>query len=215
MTELAVPLDEIRQEVVAQSPGFIEGDRAVCRVEECPMGNLIADAMLARVADQGIDVALMNSGGIRASIDEGEVTKGDVLTVLPFQNTLSTFRMTGEGLMAALENSVSQVEEVQGRFLQVAGMRYEWDAAAAPGARVVSAEVADGAGGFAPLDPAATYGVVSNNFVRGGGDGFAMFASDATDVYDFGPDVADVLSEYMAGEGIEQPAPEGRITRVN
>ena len=215
VSELAMPLDEIRNEVVAQSAGFIEGDRAVCRVEECTMGNLIADAMLERTRDQGIDVAVMNSGGIRASIEEGEVTKGDVLTVLPFQNTLSTFQMTGAGLMEALENSVSQVEEVQGRFLQVAGMRYTWDAAAEPGSRIVSAEIADGEGGYAPLDPEATYGVVSNNFVRGGGDGFSMFASDATDVYDFGPDLADVLSEYMAGDGMTVPEVEGRITRTN
>ena len=59
------------------------------------MGNLVADAMLARVKDQGVDVALANSGGLRASIDAGEVTMGEVLTVLPFQNTLSTFQITG------------------------------------------------------------------------------------------------------------------------
>src|SRR5690606_32696405 len=88
IAEMAVPLDEIRNEVVAETAEAIEGSRDVCRVMECSMGNLIADAMLDRVKDQGIQVGIANSGGIRASIDAGEVTMGEVLTVLPFQNTL-------------------------------------------------------------------------------------------------------------------------------
>ena len=207
IAELAAPLDEIRSEVVAQSGGFIEGDRSVCRVEECPMGNLVADAMLDRVADQGIDIAFANSGGIRSSIDEGEVTMGEVMTVLPFQNTLSTFTTSGENLLAALENGVSQVEEVAGRFPQVAGMTFTWNPNAEPGSRIVSATV-----GGAALDPAATYGVVTNNYVRGGGDGYKMFV-DAPDAYDFGPDLADVLAEYMAAQGSSMPMVEGRITK--
>ena len=59
------------------SAAAIEGDRSVCRVQECEMGNLVADAMLARVADQGVQIAIANSGGLRASIDAGEVTMGE------------------------------------------------------------------------------------------------------------------------------------------
>ncbi len=78
--------------------------------------------MLDRVKDQGIDIAITNGGGLRAAIDAGEVTMGEVLTVLPFQNTLATFRLKGERIVQALENGVSQVEEGAGRFPQVAGM---------------------------------------------------------------------------------------------
>jgi len=209
VTELAGPLDEIRNKVVAAAAGPIEGDRAVCRVEECPMGNLIADAMLARVKDQGIQIAFANSGGIRASIDGGEVTMGEVMTVLPFQNTLSTFQTKGQTIIDALENGVSQVEEVKGRFPQVAGMTFTWDSAVAPNeGRIVEVMV-----GGAPIDPNATYGVVTNNFVRNGGDGFKMFVSDAIDPYDFGPDLADVVAEYMAEVGPVNPQLEGRITK--
>ena len=91
IAEAAAPLEEIRQKVVASAAAAIDGDRGNCRARECEMGNLIADAMLDRVADQGIQIAIQNGGGIRASIDAGEVTMGEVLTVLPFQNTLSTF----------------------------------------------------------------------------------------------------------------------------
>lgn len=205
IAELAEPLEEIRNRVVAETSGVLTGDRAVCRQMECDMGNLIADAMLDRVADQGIDIALQNSGGIRADIDAGEVTMGEVLTVLPFQNTLSTFEITGEVLLAALENGVSQHEDGAGRFLQVAGMTFTVDLSMEPGSRISDVMV-----GGAPLDLAATYGAVSNNYVRNGGDGFSMFR-DAANAYDFGPDLADVTAEYMAANGTYEPYTDGRI----
>lgn len=206
IAQMAAPLDEIRNTVVAELAAPLEGDRAVCRVQECSMGNMIADAMLARVADQGITVALQNSGGVRASIDAGEVTMGEVLTVLPFQNTLSTFEINGAVLLEALENSASQIEEVSGRFLQVAGMTFTIDQGAEAGARVSEVMIAG-----APLEMDKFYGVVSNDFVRNGGDGFAMFEG-AANAYDFGPDVADVAAAYLAANGPYQPVVGGRIT---
>jgi len=206
IAEMAKPLEEIRNKVVAQTAEPIGGDRAVCRAQECSMGNLIADAMLARVADQGVEIALQNSGGIRASIDAGEVTMGNVLTVLPFQNTLSTFEVTGAVLMEALENSASQIEEGAGRFLQVAGMSYAVDAASAAGSRISDVMV-----GGAPLEMDKVYRVVSNDYVRNGGDGFAMFKT-AANAYDFGPDLADVMAEFIASNAPYKPYTDGRIT---
>lgn len=208
ISELAQPLDEIRNQVVAESAAAIEGDRSVCRAQECEMGNLVADAMLDRVADQGIDVAIANSGGLRASIDAGEVTMGEVLTVLPFQNTLSTFQITGATLKEALENGVSQIEDGAGRFPQVAGMTFTFDPSAEPGSRIAEVMV-DGE----PLDPEATYGAVSNNYVRNGGDGYSMFV-DAENAYDYGPDLADVTAEYLAENSPYEPYTDGRITEA-
>ncbi|WP_170572654.1 bifunctional metallophosphatase/5'-nucleotidase [Ruegeria atlantica] len=211
IAELAVPLEEIRNKVVASAADAIEGDRSVCRVQECEMGNLVADAMLARVADQGVQIAIANSGGLRASIDPGDVTMGEVLTVLPFQNTLSTFEISGQGVIDALENGVSQVEDVKGRFPQVAGLTFTWDPSAAPNeGRVTEVMVADG-DGFVPIDPAATYLVVTNNYVRNGGDGYSMFEGDDKNAYDFGPDLADVTAEYLAENAPYQPYLDGRI----
>lgn len=206
ITEAAAPLEEIRNKVVAESAEAIDGDRNSCRAGECQMGNLVADAMLARVKDQGIQIAIQNGGGVRASIDAGEVTMGEVLTVLPFQNTLSTFQVTGATIVEALENGVSQIEEGAGRFPQVSGLSFKFDAAAEPGKRVSDVMVGD-----APIDPAATYGVVSNNYVRNGGDGFKMFV-DAENAYDFGPDLADVVAEYIAAQGPYKPYTDGRIS---
>lgn len=212
VAELAGPIDEMKTEVVAQSASPIEGDRSICRVQECPMGNLVADAMLARVKDQGVQIAIQNSGGVRASIDAGDVTMGEVLTVLPFQNTLSTFQVSGQTIIDALENGVSQVEEVKGRFPQVAGLKYTWDSSVAPNEGRIVEVLVDEGGSYVPIDPAKMYGVVSNNYVRGGGDGYKMFRS-AENAYDYGPDLADVMAEFMAEAGGYKPYTDGRITK--
>ncbi|MFP7570147.1 bifunctional metallophosphatase/5'-nucleotidase [Marivita sp. S2033] len=208
IAEAAKPLDEIRNNVVASTAEVIDGNRDVCRVMECTMGNLVADASLERVRDQGIDIAIVNSGGLRASIDAGDVTMGEVLTVLPFNNTLSTFQITGETLKAALENGVSQVEEVAGRFPQVAGMTYTADLTKEPGSRITDVTV-----GGEPLEMDKVYGAVSNNYVRNGGDGYSMFV-EAQNAYDFGPDLADVTAEFLAENAPYQPYTDGRITIV-
>lgn len=212
IAELAVPLAEIRSRVVADTVTAIDGRRDNCRAVECRMGNLVAEAMLARVADQGVTIALANGGGLRASIDAGPVTMGEVLTVLLFQNTLATFEVDGAGIVAALENGVSQVEDGAGRFLQVAGLTYAFDPALPAGARVSDVMVLVGGDARAPIDPAGVYLAVTNNYVRKGGDGSASFRT-AAKAHDFGSDLADVVAEYMAGAGPCTPFTDGRITR--
>ena len=206
IAEMGAPIEALKKKVVAETAVEIVGAREECRARECAMGNLIADAMLDRVKDQGIEVAIQNGGGIRASIDAGEVTMGEVLTVLPFQNTLSTFQVTGATIVAALENGVSQIEDGAGRFPQVAGMSYAFDVAQEPGNRVSDVMV-----GGAPIEMDKVYGVVSNNYVRNGGDGYKMFV-DAMNAYDFGPDLADVTAEFIAANGPYTPYTDGRIT---
>ncbi|MBD3764504.1 MAG: 5'-nucleotidase C-terminal domain-containing protein [Rhodobacterales bacterium] len=209
--ELAGPIEELKTRVVAETTADIDGSRDTCRQMECAMGNLVAEAMLDRVRDQGITVAIQNGGGLRTSIDAGPVTMGEVLSVLPFQNTLSTFEATGAQILAALENGVSQVEEGAGRFPQVAGLKFTFDPAQPAGSRVSDVMVNEG-GTWVPLDPARSYGAVTNNYVRNGGDGYRMFR-DAARAYDFGPDLADVTAAYLAKVGPYAPALDGRITR--
>ena len=135
--ELKAPIEALKSKVVGSSEGPIEGDRKVCRVKECSMGNLVADATLARVKDQGVTIAFANSGGLRSSIDAGDVSMGEVLTVLPFQNTVATFQLKGEDIRAALENGVSQIDDGAGRFMQVSGLKYSFDRSKPAGGRVV------------------------------------------------------------------------------
>lgn len=212
VAEMAAPIRDLREKVVAETARPIGGDREICRARECEMGSLVADAMLDRVKDQGISMAIINGGGLRASIDQGPITMGEVYTVLPFQNTVATFLLNGADVVAALENGASQMEEGAGRFAQVAGLKYTVDPAAEPGSRISDVMVMRD-GDWAPIDPQAEYGVVSNNYMRTGGDGYDIFASSARDAYDFGPDLAEVLAEYLAAQGPDYaPEVDGRIT---
>ncbi|SFJ53655.1 5'-nucleotidase [Phyllobacterium sp. CL33Tsu] len=209
--ELAQPIEELKSRKVGESTGVIEAAREVCRARECSMGNLVADAMLDRVKSQGVTIAIINGGGLRASIDAGDVTMGEVLTVLPFQNTLATFQLRGSDVVAALENGVSQIDQGAGRFPQVAGLKYTFDISKPVGSRISDIAVMQG-DSFRPLDPGATYGVVSNNYMRAGGDGYKIFSTNAVNAYDYGPGLELVLADYLGQHVPYKPYTDGRIT---
>ncbi|MEM9105442.1 MAG: 5'-nucleotidase C-terminal domain-containing protein, partial [Pseudomonadota bacterium] len=211
--ELAEPIAEQMNQVIASAAAFIDGDRKSCRTGECEMGNLVTDAMLDRVSGQGISIAIQNGGGLRASIEKGDITTGAVLTVLPFQNTLSTFKLKGSDVVVALENGVSQVEEVAGRFPQVAGLKYSFDLSLPPGSRTSDVMV-DNNGTYEDIDLNAMYGVVSNNFMRAGGDGYRVFATEGQDAYDYGPGLEEVVAAYLTQKSPYQPFVGDRITQV-
>jgi len=211
VTELGRPLEELKAKVVGTSDAIIDGDRKSCRAVECSMGNLVADATLDRTAAQGITIAIANGGGLRASIDAGDVTMGEVLTVLPFQNTVATFQAKGADIVAALENGVSQVDEGAGRFPQVAGLKFSFDRSKPVGSRVSAVMVKEG-DAYVPIDSDKIYGVVTNNYVRGGGDGFKVFATKAINAYDFGPNLEQVVADYVGAHSPYKPYTDGRIT---
>jgi 5'-nucleotidase/UDP-sugar diphosphatase len=210
VARLAAPLEEIAREVVGAAEAAL--GNGTCRQAECALGNLIADIMLWRTASEGSEIAFANGGGIRAGLPAGAVTRGDVLQVMPFGNTLATFKLTGADLLKVLEQSVARPGA--GGFLQVAGMRFRWDPARAEGSRVVSAEVRGADGAYAPLDPARVYRLVSNNFLRRGGDGYAVLRDSAIEAYDFGPVLADAAVDYLASHSPIAPRAEGRIQRT-
>ncbi len=208
---LAGPIEELRNTPVATLAADIDGSRESCRAMECEMGNTVADAMVARVESAGVTIALANGGGLRASLDAGTVTLGDVLTVLPFQNTLYTMDLPGSAIVAALEHGVNGVEEGAGRFPQVAGLRFNLDLGVAPDAGRVSDVQVRTADGFAPIDPDAMYTIVTNNFMARGGDGYAMLPAEGQNGYDTAIDLADALAEYLAGRSDFAPVIDGRI----
>ncbi len=209
VAELAVPLEAVRKRVIGASAQDIT--QANCRKEECLMGNLVADAILDATKNVGVQIVLQNGGGLRAAMGQGEVTMGAVLTVLPFQNAISTLAIKGADLVAALENGVSQVEQNGGRYAQVAGMRYVWDPASPAGKRIVAVEIRQPDGSFRPVDPAATYKMATNEFVRQGGDGYTVLRDKAIDPYDFGPGLEDTVAQYIAAKSPVRVTLDGRI----
>ena len=213
VAELAAPIEELKKKPVGDAVAAIDGDRDSCRLGECSMGNLVADAMLDRVKGQGVTIAVQNGGGLRASIDGGQITMGEVLEVLPFQNALSTFELKGSDVVAALESGVSQVEEIKGRFPQVAGLRFAWDETVEPlKGRIKQVQVMKD-GEWADIDPEATYKLVSNDFMRGGGDGYAVFKDNGMNAYDYGPGLEQVVADYIAANSPYKPYTDGRILK--
>ncbi|MCE1255643.1 MAG: 5'-nucleotidase C-terminal domain-containing protein [Anaerolineae bacterium] len=209
--QLKGPIAQLTQKEVGESGVFLEGERTVCRVQECSMGNLITDAMRA---ETGAQVALENGGGIRASIKAGKVTLGDVLTVLPFGNLVSTVKLKGSDLQAVLENGVSRVDssEGTGRFLQVSGLRFEYDPSQAAGSRITRVEVSDADGKFQPLDAQATYSLAVNDFMLGGGDDYKVLQEKGLDAYAFGRPLDQVVADYIKTNSPVKTQVEGRIT---
>ena len=213
VAELAGPIEELKQKEIGATAEAVDGSRETCRAMECTMGNLVADAMVERLSDQGITIAIQNGGGLRASIDAGTVTMGEVLTVLPFQNTLASFQLKGSDVVAALENGVSQVEEAAGRFPQVSGLKYTADLTKPAGSRITSVEVKEG-DAFVAIDPNKVYGVATNNYMRSGGDGYKVFATGGQNAYDFGPGLEAVLADYISKNSPYKPYTDGRITVI-
>ena len=210
--ELGAPIEELKNKEVSEATKAIDGSRENCRARECEMGNLVSDAILDRVKGQGVEIVVQNGGGLRASIDQGAVTMGEVLTVLPFQNTLATFQISGKDIVASLEAGVSEIEEAKGKFPQVAGLRYAFDTSVAPNAgRIKSVEVMEG-DAWKPIDPAKVYTVATNNFVRQGGDGYKIFAENAQNAYDYGPSLEQVVADYLTANRPYAPKLDGRIT---
>jgi len=211
--ELGAPIEALKAKDVGETTAAVDGSRETCRQRECEMGNLVSDAVLDRTKDQGVTIVFSNGGGLRASIDQGKVTMGEVLTVLPFQNTVATFKLDGKDIVAALENGVSQLEDGAGRFAQVAGLKYAFDRSKPAGSRVSDVQVMDG-GVWKPIDEGKDYIVATNNYVRQGGDGYKIFADKAKDAYDYGPGLEQVVADYLGKNSPYTPKIEGRITEV-
>ncbi len=200
-------LDSALNVAIGKTETALDSRRNVVRGEESTMGDLIADAMRLST---GADVALMNGGGIRAdrTYDAGTtLTRRDILTELPFGNTIAVTEIPGSQLLAALENGVSQVEKGAGRFPQVSGMTLVYDAKAEAGKRVSEVMV-----GGAALEADKLYKVAVNDYMLGGGDGYAALGGGKL-INDTGAGalVANVVMDFVEKAGTVKPSVEGRI----
>ena len=231
------PIDKAYGEKFAVSKVELNGAKAPNgnRDSETNLGDLITDAMLWKIrSDATIKVpvenvvAITNGGGIRATVKAGDVTKKDINTVLPFGNTLAVVYVTGAELLEALEASTYCTPKSLGGFPQAAGVTFtvktyeEYDANPDPypkstyyGPKSIQRVTIDNVNGK-KFDLTATYAVVTNNFVAGGGDTYYAFAA-ATDQFDTGLPLDEGVMEYITKElkgviGESYAEPAGRIT---
>lgn len=210
-------LEVLKKQVIGKASVVLDGERSNVRAKETNLGNFIADGMLAKAkALKNADVAIMNGGGIRASIDEGDITMGELRTVMPFGNTLFVLDVTGQALKDGLENGVggAKLTDLPGKFPQVAGLRFKWDPNQPAGSKVYDVEIKSGSG-YTPINLTATYRLATNSFVANGGDGYASFAKAIADgAYheDLGyPDYEIFMEHVSTLGGTIAPTVEGRI----
>ncbi len=200
-------LDAKMEEVVGTTKVDLDGERGTARRKESNLANVIADSL---VEITGADVALLNGGGVRASIQEGNITLKDVYTVLPFDNAVVLLEMEGKTLKAALEHGVSQYPSAAGSFLQVSGISYTFDANKEVGERIVDIKVKG-----KDLEMDKKYKVAANDFLSGGGDKFTMLKDDAELLQKTKFYLRDSFKEYLLNHKTIEPKTEGRIIILN
>ncbi|RDW66488.1 hypothetical protein BP6252_10123 [Coleophoma cylindrospora] len=207
------PFEEFAAQVVGES--LVELDQTTCQLQECLLGDFMADAMLSYRLNQSntADCAIINAGGIRATIDVGPITRGEVLSSFPFGNAIVEITLTGQDVWDAVEGSLSKVNPVNGNKVTSSvqlskQIRVVYNPSNAVGSMISSIDIgAD----LTPIDLAATYNIVTLDFLAGGGDNIFQKTSDfvALDTQD------EVLTRY-----IEQMSPvdivlDGRIAVAN
>ena len=203
IAETTAPIEEMQEEVIGFTTVALDGVRENVRAGETNLGNLITDAMIAA---SGADVALTNGGGIRASIDEGDITLGEVLEAFPFTNVLTNIEVTGADLMAALEHGVKDYPAAAGHFPHVSGMSYTFDPNQEVGSRITELMIGD-----EPVDLEATYMLVTNDFLAAGGDGYEMFGGE---ILAYSGLLSEVLETYLRANPEISPQVEGRIVAL-
>ncbi|HLA97814.1 MAG TPA: 5'-nucleotidase C-terminal domain-containing protein, partial [Anaerolineales bacterium] len=236
INELNAQLAPILGTVIGSSTKFIpradQCGNGAGRTCESLVGNVTTDAMRLKYSSIGVQFAITNSGGLRADLtcpttDNPSdfcppytpspylVTRGQVLAVLPFGNVVVTLDVNGAELKTMLENGVSRMPAVDGRFPQVSGLCFTYDIAAPAGSRVTSAVMTDALGNCTAtavdLTAATMYRIAENDFMASGGDGYPFFTPRMTT-----QDIMDqVLADYIAANSPVAPfvlaAPNGRI----
>lgn len=204
-------LSKVLDVVLGRTTEPLDSRTAIVRSGEAAIGNLVADAMRAAA---GAEIALTNAGAIRGNETYpagAELRRRDILSELPFGNSIVVVEATGAELAAMLEHGFSTVGEPSGRFPQVSGLRVAYSGRASPGRRLRSVEIGD-----KPVEPERRYRLAANNFMLAGGDGYSMLAEGrvvvgATD----GKLVATEVMDYVQTRKVVSPRVEGRIVALD
>jgi 2',3'-cyclic-nucleotide 2'-phosphodiesterase (5'-nucleotidase family) len=205
------PFEKFAAEVLGKSE--VELDQSTCQKGECLLGDFMSDAMLAyrKNNTQDVDFAIINAGGVRATIDEGDITRGEVLTSFPFGNAIVQIALTGKQIWEALEGIVTGVSVTNGKpvtsFFQISkGIKVEYNPKAGNGTRLVSVTIGD-----KPLSNSTTYQVVTLDFIAGGGDNFFTPTTDfiTLDTQD------EVLTSYIQSQSPVKIELDKRIEAVD
>ena len=217
LVELTKPLDELKKQIIGQTLIELDGRRSIVRNQESNLGNMVADATLWATSRDRTQIALVNGGGMRASIPAGDVSIAQVMEALPYGNRLVQLDLKGSELVAALENGVSAIdpdpEKSAGRFLQVAGLKFTADLSKPVGSRVTEVMIGTPVSGYAAVDSSATYRVVTLDYMVAGGDGYGMLVKGQNIRGGDVPEEQAVI-DYIRTHSPVGPQVEGRIAVI-
>ena len=210
-------------EVVSNSPVELNGDRENVRVRETNLGNVVADS-LYQYGQTGFshptDIAVTNGGGLRETIAKGKpITKGNVIAVLPFGNTITQIQVTGQQVLDMFEKSLGSILQVDkagktvldengqpllepsGGFLQVSGVKVYYDTNLPSGKRILAVQVKNRTTGlYDRLDLAKIYYLTTNDFLAAGGDGYTMLGGAREE----GPSMDAAFEDYLKTADLTQ-----------
>ena len=210
-------------EVVSNSPVELNGDRENVRVRETNLGNVVADS-LYQYGQTGFshptDIAVTNGGGLRETIAKGKpITKGNVIAVLPFGNTITQIQVTGQQVLDMFEKSLGSILQVDkagktvldengqpllepsGGFLQVSGVKVYYDTNLPSGKRILAVQIKNRATGlYEKLDLEKVYYLATNDFLAAGGDGYTMLGGAREE----GPSMDAAFEDYLKTADLTQ-----------
>lgn len=194
--------DKILQTKVGSTNVHLDGERADVRTRETNLGNLLTDAM---IYETGADVAITNGGGIRSSIDKGDITKGDIIKVLPFGNYIETKELTGSQIKKVLEHGVKDYGNPAGSFAHISGVKVVVDPKKEVGNRIIDITIDN-----KKIDLNKKYTVATNDFMAVGGDDYPVF-KDAKSLKTYSG-LDEVLIKYIEKIGMVDSKVDKRIT---
>lgn len=190
--------------VVAHSDRALTGEREIIRRQESEIGNLCADALRWK---SGADFTVINCGGIRTGLPAGDITRGEIMEIAPFGNTLKKAEIDGKTVRAMLEHSVFGYPATFGGFLAVSGLTFSFDPSQPVGQRVQEIFI-----NGESLDENKIYTMATLDFTLMGGDDYTMLKdlkiigeSETVDV---------ILTEYLNENGTKN-IELGRIKNLN
>lgn len=186
----------------------LDARQSTNRSRETNLGDFLADAYRAAT---GADVAIVNGGTIRSNTvyGPGQITRRDVMSILPFENPVLKLEVGGATLRAALEHGLGRAEQLEsGEFPQISGIRLVFDDTLPPGKRLIAASVGD-----KPLDDAGRYTLAVNSYLAGGGDGYAMLRGQREIVGAEAADIEPVVALRAFAAGPVSPEVDGRLVR--
>ncbi|EDV25256.1 uncharacterized protein TRIADDRAFT_57018 [Trichoplax adhaerens] len=231
VTEYKKQVTSETQKEIGKTYVFLDGQRSTVRLRESNLGNLITDAMVHQYLKNptsaswtDVGIAVMNGGGIRSPIDPtrppGAVTVGDILTVLPFRNSIDVLEIKGMFIRQALEVSVRDYSTIStpGRFLQMSGLRVTYNLNNNPMNRVVKVEARCNkcnVPSYGPLIDNQNYKIAINTFLASGGDGYYMFRDNRTSYQITGYLDTDVVTTYVKKLSPINIGIEDRIRFIN